>query len=101
MKKLLLLAIACMALHTGFSQTKKQAHPKADSTKSTATYACPMHTDVVSNKPGRCTKCGMALVEKITYVCPMHPEVVSDKPGKCYKCGMQLKIKESTKPKHS
>ena len=25
------------------------------------------------------------------YVCPMHSDVTSDKPGKCPKCGMQLK----------
>ncbi|MBX9889083.1 MAG: hypothetical protein K2Y30_14235 [Flavobacteriaceae bacterium] len=25
-----------------------------------------------------------------TYTCPMHPEVTSDKPGKCPKCGMNL-----------
>jgi len=24
------------------------------------------------------------------YTCPMHPEVISDKPGKCPKCGMKL-----------
>ena len=24
------------------------------------------------------------------YSCPMHPEVTSDKPGKCSKCGMDL-----------
>lgn len=24
------------------------------------------------------------------YVCPMHPEVTYDKPGKCPKCGMAL-----------
>jgi hypothetical protein len=24
------------------------------------------------------------------YTCPMHPEVISDKPGKCPKCGMTL-----------
>ena len=25
-----------------------------------------------------------------TYTCSMHPEVKSDKPGKCPKCGMDL-----------
>ena len=25
-----------------------------------------------------------------TYTCSMHPEVTSDKPGKCSKCGMEL-----------
>ncbi len=25
-----------------------------------------------------------------SYTCPMHPEVISDKPGKCPKCGMDL-----------
>ena len=24
------------------------------------------------------------------YVCPMHPDVIYDKPGKCPKCGMTL-----------
>jgi len=27
------------------------------------------------------------------YTCPMHPEVISDKPGKCPKCGMKLILK--------
>lgn len=25
-----------------------------------------------------------------SYTCPMHPEVITDKPGKCPKCGMNL-----------
>lgn len=29
-------------------------------------YACPMHSDVHSDKPGKCPKCGMALVKKET-----------------------------------
>ncbi len=31
---------------------------------SAAMYSCPMHSDVTSNKPGKCNKCGMALVKK-------------------------------------
>ncbi|MFZ2287703.1 MAG: heavy metal-binding domain-containing protein [Bacteroidales bacterium] len=27
-------------------------------------YTCPMHSEVISDKPGDCPKCGMALVEK-------------------------------------
>lgn len=33
-----------------------------------------------------------------TYTCPMHPEVISDKPGKCPKCGMELVEKETQNP---
>ena len=28
-----------------------------------------------------------------TYTCPMHPEIISDKPGKCPKCGMTLVVR--------
>lgn len=29
-----------------------------------AVYACPMHPEVTSNAPGKCSKCGMVLVER-------------------------------------
>lgn len=32
--------------------------------------------------------------EEQLYSCPMHPEVISDKPGKCTECGMDLVRKE-------
>jgi Cu2+-exporting ATPase len=35
----------------------------------------------------------------ILYTCPMHPEVISDKPGKCPKCGMTLVPKEPSEGK--
>lgn len=76
-----------------------------------------MHSDVQSDKPGNCPKCGMKLVEQnsethhemehaqssvsslketnhkragILYTCPMDPDVIQDTPGNCPKCGMKL-----------
>jgi ribosomal protein S27AE len=65
-------------------------------------YSCPMHTDYISDKPGKCPKCGMTLVEKKgapikkLYTCTMHSEVVVEKPEKCPKCGMTL-VEKKTK----
>jgi Cu+-exporting ATPase len=57
-----------------------------------------MHAEVVSDQPGDCPKCGMALELIVTsvpgrgtiYTCPMHPEVQQDHPGECPICGMSL-----------
>lgn len=46
------------------------------------------------NKKSESTE--QAVSEKVEYTCPMHPEVIRDKPGKCPKCGMDLVKKEST-----
>ncbi|HYE75681.1 MAG TPA: YHS domain-containing protein, partial [Blastocatellia bacterium] len=60
-------------------------------------YTCPMDPEVISDKPGACPKCGMALEPmtpvastKVEYTCPMHPEIVRDEPGNCPICGMAL-----------
>lgn len=36
---------------------------------------------------------------RVRYTCTMHPEVLSDKAGKCPKCGMTLVKKEVPKKK--
>ena len=78
----------------------KQHQDTAMTAKKMQQYTCPMHPEVMTNKPGKCPKCGMTLVKKEAkktvemksdvYTCPMHSDVKSDKPGKCPKCGMTL-----------
>ena len=67
-----------------------------------AAYYCPMCEGVVSDKPGDCPKCGMALERnpavplaagKTIYTCPMHPQIERDAPGDCPICGMALEPK--------
>ncbi len=91
--------------HAAHGGEHGQGHGQAG--HGTGKYTCPMHPEVVSDKPGSCPKCGMNLVPvdgaehashdhehhhgaAAQYTCPMHPEVVSDEPGSCPKCGMNL-----------
>ena len=99
--KILITALALIISGTMvFAQSKTKSDKeqststKTEMQKSSVYYTCPMHPDVVSNMPGKCTKCGMDMKETNnvakSYICPMHPDVVSDKSGKCTKCGMDL-----------
>lgn len=82
-----------------FAQTKAG---KVDTVQHASYYSCPMHPDMVSDKPGSCPKCGMALAlsgkermkakEVKNYTCPIHVDVVSHNPGKCPKCGKKLNL---------
>jgi membrane fusion protein, copper/silver efflux system len=62
-------------------------------------YTCPMHPQIIQDKPGNCPICGMKLVplkkeekqkeKKIMYKSTMNPGEISDKPGKD-SMGMEL-----------
>jgi len=40
------------------------------------------------------TGCNTSGTGAAKYTCPMHPEVVADKPGTCPKCNMALEVKK-------
>lgn len=80
--------------------------PAAPKTAAKKLWHCPMHPEVIKDKPDKCPICGMDLVpvreeatapppaakkeRKVKYwVSPMDPGYVSDKPGKA-PCGMDL-----------
>lgn len=94
---MLMIAALTISSISVFAQEKAG---KKDTIQHTVFYACHMHPKVASDKPGKCSECGMDLsvskkeemkkqVAK-TYNCPVHLEVVSNKPGKCSKCGKNL-----------
>ncbi len=62
------LIFACSTVSLNAQTTTKTTTEKT-TTKTTkkvpeVMYTCPEHPDYVSNKPGKCPKCGMALVVK-------------------------------------
>src|SRR5574338_205923 len=100
---LVMIAFACNNNSTGSKN------------KTAEQYTCPMHPEIISDKPGKCPKCGMDLVKvsdeknksnadndvfETGYTCPMHPQVHSDTAGTCPICGMELeKVKSPLEPK--
>ena len=46
------------------SLSNQKTATKNQNTEATKTYTCSMHPEVISDKPGKCPKCGMGLIEK-------------------------------------
>jgi Heavy metal binding domain len=74
MKKIIMLTgaivIASLSLLAQDSKGKKM------DTTMHKVYTCTMHPEVVSDKPGKCPKCGMDLVEKMN---PKHAKMPMQK----------------------
>lgn len=48
----------------GLSGPVEPAAHEHGAAESSVVYSCPMHPDVVSDGPGQCPRCGMALVKR-------------------------------------
>ena len=103
------MLIASFATFASLAQKDKGKITTFKPPMSQSNYSCSMHRDVVSNKPGKCTKCNMDLTlskkEQMKrdavkiYICPMHTEVVSNKSGKCPVCSSNLTLSKKEQMK--
>ncbi|MEW5851223.1 MAG: efflux RND transporter periplasmic adaptor subunit [Myxococcota bacterium] len=93
----LILALGALAVHVVMDAVRE--HGSVEKAEHKTRYTCPMHPQVISDRPGECPICGMDLVpleekpkveEAELYQCPMHPQVTSNRPGECPICGMDL-----------
>ena len=82
----LALPFAAGALDRVFAQQAPAAIPPVS-------YSCPMHAEVVDNKPGKCPICGMEMKPvRLAFVwsCPVHTEITKPDKGKCPTCRRDL-----------
>lgn len=112
MKPITILLMAAMALFSVTAAAQDSAtHTSKHAKNKKAVYSCPMHPNMVMNKPGQCAVCGrqtgLSLKEQAKmetmgrYTCPQHPAVTSDKPGQCTKCHSTLGLSGNEKMKQA
>jgi hypothetical protein len=56
-------------------------------------FTCPMHPDIIEDKPGTCPVCRMALVPvrlDTAFSCPVHTSVIETEQGTCRICRRRL-----------
>jgi Cu(I)/Ag(I) efflux system membrane fusion protein len=100
-----ILFLIAFGVLVGMSGCKGKKELPAREVRTREIYTCPMHPEIIRDKPGNCPICGMNLERKTVaetlsvvspagqkddYTCSMHPAVSSDKPGACPICGMVL-----------
>jgi RND family efflux transporter MFP subunit len=102
MRKTAVIALIAGVTLTGIFATlwyRGREHPTGSATENHVEYFCPMHPQIVRDRPGDCPVCGMKLEKRPTggapaatgsptarrllyYRHPMKPEMRSDKPAK-------------------
>ncbi|HMG83323.1 MAG TPA: heavy metal-binding domain-containing protein [Ferruginibacter sp.] len=96
MKRLIMISAVTIvvATLTACSGSSSTPAPAADTTTKMSTDTTKMVAmDTTKMTTMDTTK---TMASTVKYTCRMHPEVISDKPGKCPKCGMQLVEVKST-----
>src|SRR5258706_637919 len=95
MKKVMIVAALAVAVLAGgalgyrFGRAGRRPVAAEGASRTGALYHCPMHPQIVSDKPGQCPICQMTLVKSVDeprakrsfYRSTMNPEEISDHPG--------------------
>jgi len=75
MKLLVILNLILLALLQGCHNVENTDHSNHSVTKQEELYTCPMHTEIIRNKPGQCPICGMDLVKVESHEPPQSRDI--------------------------
>ncbi len=84
---------AVVALGAGEQSPAPRPAPAARASLPAILQTCPMHPDIVEEKPGTCPLCRMLLVPvrlETVWSCPLHAAVVRTAKGRCPICDREL-----------